>query len=81
MRPDYPDYSVQKKEQGKVIISIFVSHTGAVKATKVKKSTGSKYLDQAAAQAFSICSFKPALKDGEPQDAWYDIPYEFELDE
>ncbi|MDN5433777.1 MAG: energy transducer TonB, partial [Acinetobacter sp.] len=23
--------------------------------------------------------FKPALKNGEPQDSWYDIPYEFVL--
>ena len=80
-RPEYPDYSVQKKEQGSVIVSLFVSRDGVVKESKIKKTTGSKALDQAAAKAFSLCGFKPALKDGEPQDAWYDIPYEFELDE
>ena len=80
-RPEYPDYSVQKKEQGSVIVSLFVSRDGVVKESKIKKTTGSKALDQAAARAFSLCGFKPALNDGEPQDAWYDIPYEFELDE
>ncbi|WP_165383200.1 energy transducer TonB [Acinetobacter wuhouensis] len=80
-RPEYPDDAIAKKEQGSVIVSLFVSRNGVVKESKIKKTTGSKALDQAAAKAFSLCGFKPALKDGEPEDAWYDIPYEFELDE
>lgn len=77
--PDYPRESLQNEEQGEVLISVFVGSDGKVKEAKVKKSSGSKSLDKAAAKAFSLCKFKPALKNGEPQDSWYDIPYEFVL--
>ncbi|BCX72681.1 TonB family protein [Acinetobacter bereziniae] len=76
-KPDYPRESLQSEEQGEILISVFVGADGKVKEAKVKKSSGSKALDRAASKAFSLCTFKPALKNGEPQDSWYDIPYEF----
>lgn len=78
--PSYPRDALMNEEQGEVIISVFVGSNGQVKETKVKRSSGSKTLDKAASKAFGLCTFKPALKDGEPQDSWYDIPYEFVLD-
>jgi len=68
------------EEQGNVLISVFVNTDGKVKVAKVKKSSGSRSLDRAASKAFSLCTFKPAMKNGEPQESWYDIPYEFILD-
>ena len=78
-RPDYPRDALQNEEQGEVLISVYVGSDGKVKEAKVKKSSGSKTLDKAASKAFSLCTFKPALKNGEPQESWYDIPYEFVL--
>ena len=77
--PEYTREALQNEEQGEVLISVFVGSDGKVKEAKVKKSSGSKSLDKAAAKAYSLCTFKPALKNGEPQDSWYDIPYEFVL--
>ena len=77
--PGYTREALQNEEQGEVLISVFVGSDGKVKEAKVKKSSGSKSLDKAAAKAYSLCTFKPALKNGEPQDSWYDIPYEFVL--
>ncbi|MEQ1275175.1 MULTISPECIES: energy transducer TonB [Acinetobacter] len=79
-QPDYPRDALQNEEQGSVTISVLVDTNGKVKEAKVKKSSGSKSLDRAASKAFSLCTFKPALKDGEAQESWYDIPYEFVLD-
>lgn len=79
-RPDYPRESLMNEEQGEVLISVYVGSNGQVKEAKVKRSSGSKTLDRAASKAFSLCTFKPAMKDGEPQESWYDIPYEFVLD-
>lgn len=79
-RPDYPRDALMNEEQGEVLISVYVSTDGKVKDAKVKKSSGSRSLDRAASKAFSLCTFKPAMKNGEPQDSWYDIPYEFVLD-
>lgn len=79
-RPDYPRDALMNEEQGNVLISVFVNTDGKVKEAKVKKSSGSRSLDRAASKAFSLCTFKPAMKNGEPQESWYDIPYEFILD-
>lgn len=77
--PDYPRESLMNEEQGDVLISVYVDANGKVKEAKVKRSSGSKTLDRAASKAFSLCTFKPAMKDGEAQESWYDIPYEFIL--
>ena len=79
-RPDYPRDALMNEEQGEVLISVYVNTTGKVQDAKVKKSSGSPALDRAASKAFSLCTFKPAMKNGEPQESWYDIPYEFVLD-
>jgi len=79
-RPDYPRDALMNEEQGEVLISVYVNTTGKVQDAKVKKSSGSRALDRAASKAFSLCTFKPAMKNGEPQESWYDIPYEFVLD-
>jgi protein TonB len=68
------------EEQGNVLISVYVGTDGRVKDAKVKKSSGTRSLDRAASKAFSLCAFKPAMKNGEPQESWYDIPYEFVLE-
>lgn len=78
-RPDYPRDALQKEESGEVTISVHVGANGQVIEAKVKRSSGSRSLDRAASKAFSLCTFKPAMKDGEPQQSWYDIPYEFVL--
>ncbi|RKG38149.1 energy transducer TonB [Acinetobacter rongchengensis] len=78
-RPDYPREALQNEEQGEVLISVYVGTDGKVKEAKVKKQSGAKSLDKAALKAFSLCTFKPAMKNGEPQESWYDIPYEFVL--
>jgi periplasmic protein TonB len=77
--PPYPRDALMAEEQGNVLISVYVGTDGKVKESKVKKSTGSRSLDRAASKAYSLCSFKPAMKNGEPQESWYDIPYEFVL--
>lgn len=79
-RPDYPRDALMNEEQGEVLISVYVNTTGKVQDAKVKSSSGSRSLDRAASKAFSLCTFKPAMKNGEPQESWYDIPYEFVLD-
>ena len=65
------------EESGTVRISVLVGTDGSAKQVKVKKSAGAKSLDKAATKAYSLCAFKPALKDGEPVEAWFDIEYEF----
>ncbi|OTG80546.1 energy transducer TonB [Acinetobacter sp. ANC 5054] len=78
--PAYPREAEMAEETGTVRISVLVGADGNAKEVKVKKSTGTKSLDKSASKAYSLCTFKPALKNGEPVDDWVDIEYTFKLD-
>jgi TonB family protein len=75
VQPAYPDYAREAQIQGRVVLNVLVDHTGRVKEMKVLES---RYmLDQAAMAAVKHWTFKPALLDGYPVDAWVEIPVDF----
>ena len=78
--PSYPREAEMSGISGTVLISVFVDTNGKAQEVKVKRSTGDRTLDRAATKAYSLCTFKPAMKDGVAQSAWFDIPYEFVLE-
>ncbi|PRN87496.1 energy transducer TonB [Acinetobacter baumannii] len=79
-KPEYPREALMNEEQGTVRICVLVDTSGKVIDAKVKKSSGSKILDKAATKAYSLCTFKPAMKDGVPQQDWYEIEYPFVIE-
>ncbi|MBD0443400.1 TonB family protein [Acinetobacter nosocomialis] len=79
-KPEYPREALMNEEQGTVRIRVLVDTSGKVIDAKVKKSSGSKTLDKAATKAYSLCTFKPAMKDGAPQQDWYEIEYPFVIE-
>lgn len=79
-KPEYPREAEMSGEQGTVRIRVLVDTNGKVIEAKVKKSSGSKILDKAATKAYSLCTFKPAMKDGVPQQDWYEIEYPFVIE-
>ncbi|MGB8808605.1 MAG: energy transducer TonB [Acinetobacter calcoaceticus] len=79
-RPEYPREAEMSGEQGTVRIRVLVDTNGKVIEAKVKKSSGSRTLDKAATKAYSLCTFKPAMKDGVPQQDWYEIEYPFVIE-
>lgn len=79
-KPEYPHEALMNEEQGTVRIRVLVDTSGKVIDAKVKKSSGSKILDKAATKAYSLCTFKPAMKDGVPQQDWYEIEYPFVIE-
>lgn len=78
-KPEYPREALMNEEEGTVRIRVLVDGSGKVIDSKVKKSSGSKSLDKAAIKAYSLCTFKPAMKDGVPQQEWYEIEYPFTI--
>ncbi|MEN8273901.1 energy transducer TonB [Acinetobacter seifertii] len=76
-KPEYPREAEMSGEQGTVRIRVLVDTNGKVIEAKIKKSSGSRILDKAATKAYSLCTFKPAMKDGVPQQDWYEIEYPF----
>lgn len=79
-KPEYPREALMNEEQGTVRIRVLVDTSGKVIDAKVKKSSGSKILDKAATKAYSLCTFKPAMKDGVPLQDWYEIEYPFVIE-
>ncbi|ENW81928.1 hypothetical protein F909_01617 [Acinetobacter sp. ANC 3929] len=78
-KPEYPREALMNEEEGTVRIRVLVDGSGKVIDSKVKKSSGSKSLDKAAIKAYSLCTFKAAMKDGVPQQEWYEIEYPFTI--
>ncbi len=78
-KPDYPRAQEMAGEEGTVRMRLLVDGSGKVTEAKVKRSSGSRDLDRAATKAYSLCTFKPAMKDGVPQQDWYEIEYTFKI--
>lgn len=79
-KPEYPREAEMSGEQGTVRIRVLIDTNGKVIEAKIKKSSGSRILDKAATKAYSLCTFKPAMKDGVPQQDWYEIEYPFVIE-
>jgi TonB family protein len=78
--PEYPSASKRLEEEGVVRLKLLVSVDGNVTESIVEKSSGFNRLDEAARVAMSKCKFRPAQKDGEPQQKWTNVTYTFALD-
>lgn len=75
----YPKSALMNEETGTVTLSVLVGPDGSVVDSKVDQSSGSKTLDKAAVKIYSSCKFKPALKDGKPQQAWAKLEHIWSL--
>jgi len=76
--PDYPGRARRKKIEGRVILMAVVSKDGSVRVAQTVKSPDDR-LSQAAIAAVEQWRYRPALKDGEPVDAYFTIVVDFML--
>lgn len=77
--PIYPALSRRLREEGIVLLEILVKADGSLGEIRLKKSSGSNRLDDAALRAVKNWHFLPAKRDGEAIDFWYELPIEFSL--
>ena len=75
----YPRIAKRKGYQGKVLLLVLVSKTGAAKKVLISKSSGHKLLDKAARKAVSQWQFYPGTKDGKPVEMSVEVPIRFDL--
>lgn len=78
-RPAYPEAARRNQEQGTVNLVVKVLHDGSVGEVNVKKSSGSRTLDEAAAAEAKKWQFVPGRKGPRTVDAWVEIPVKFQL--
>ena len=77
--PQYPRRSLDKGEEGLVVLKFLIGLDGAVKQSVLVQSSGFSRLDEAAKSAFSKCRFIPGKVNGAPAPAWVRQPFRWQL--
>jgi periplasmic protein TonB len=77
--PPYPPLSKRLKEQGRVLLSVFVSVDGSAEKVALKQSSGFERLDQIALETVKRWKFVPGKRDGSAEAMWVTVPIVFEL--
>jgi protein TonB len=77
--PEYPRLSKRNREEGKVMLRVFVEKNGKPSTVTLHSSSGFERLDQAAMDAVRAWSFVPAKQGDEIVAAWVLVPIAFHL--
>jgi protein TonB len=77
--PVYPWISRRRGEEGRVVLDVEVTPEGRAGRIRVKRSSGSARLDEAALAAVSAWRFAPALSAGRAVPSRIDVPITFRL--
>ncbi|MBF0097709.1 MAG: energy transducer TonB [Magnetococcales bacterium] len=78
-KPLYPSFARRQGRQGTVFLLVVVTETGQPEAVRIKQSSGSELLDQAAVQAVQQWRFVPAYRQGKAVRETVEIPIRFQL--
>jgi len=78
--PAYPPLARRAKEQGRVVLRVLVSASGAAQDVEVRTSSGYERLDRAAVEAVRRWRFAPARRGAQTVAAWALVPILFQLD-
>jgi len=78
--PVYPLASRRQREQGRVLLDVYILPDGAVGEIRLKRSSGHARLDRSALAAVRRWRYLPARRGDEPIPYWYVQPIDFELD-
>jgi protein TonB len=73
--PAFPAGTQQARMSGVSMMAFLVGSDGAVRETRLLKSSGYAILDEAAQAALKLCRFRPTLKDGQAVAAWQPVQY------
>lgn len=78
-KPVYPPISRREREQGKVLLRVYVEASGAVGKVALATSSGYERLDKSALAAVSRWRFAPARQGSEAVADWVTVPINFSL--
>ncbi len=78
--PAYPRVSRRMREEGRVLLRVFVTSEGRAGRIELSESSGSSRLDQAAEAAVASWRFVPAKQGERAIDAWVIVPIVFKLE-
>lgn len=79
-KPDYPPEALRAGIEGKTVLRVLISASGAASRVEVYQSSGHPSLDAAALQSVQQFQFVPARMDGVAHASWAKIPIGFSID-
>lgn len=77
--PTYPPLSRRYREEGRVLMDVYILVDGSVGQIRLKRSSGFPRLDEAALNAVRRWRYVPAKRGDVPIDYWHVQPLDFEL--
>jgi periplasmic protein TonB len=77
--PPYPPVSKRLKEQGRVLLRVFVSAEGSAMQVELRQTSGFERLDTIAIETVKRWKFVPGKRDGVVEAMWVTVPIIFEL--
>ena len=77
---DYPALARRKRQEGVVVLTVFINAHGSLDKIEVKESSGFPLLDEAAVAADCKSRFRPAYVDNRPVPSKAQVPYRFKLE-
>lgn len=78
--PPYPLAARRRRQEGAVLLAVRVAADGNAVSVTVKRSSGFKVLDDAAAAAVTKWEFEPARDDSRPVESEIEVPVRFKLE-
>ena len=79
--PEYPEDARKARLEGQVVLKTVINEQGHVQDPVVESSSGHEALDQAALDAVSAWTFKPATLHGKPVAVYYRLTINFRADD
>lgn len=80
-QPDYPAAMQRQEKEGRVSLKVLVGTDGRVKAVQILSATDPAFAEATERQARKAWRFKPATRDGVPQEEWFTTNVVFRLDQ
>lgn len=77
---EYPRLSRRGREEGRVMLRVWIDEAGVPRSVQVSQSSGHARLDEAAVAAVQKARFKPYSENGQPTPGWAYTPIEFDLE-
>ena len=77
---EYPRLSRRGREEGRVMLRVWIDEAGVPRTVQVSQSSGHARLDEAAVAAVQKARFKPYSENGQPTPGWAYTPIEFDLE-
>jgi TonB family protein len=79
--PTYPAAALEAGQEGKVILKVLVDTDGSAKQLEVASASLPGVFDEASIATVRKWKFNPAVRDGQPVEAWVQVPICFSREE